>query len=299
MQDMLDLEIAGVNFTIHCGHARILQEHDPAYALFLKTERDPEALNIDIKLELNGLPDTEGLKEIFDSGQSWSLLSDGDDYFLMLKPQSFSRQALWTARFDRDITRMTIYCGEMFIKKEEGQLSVSNPFRYPLDQLLLMYILAQKEGVILHAAGVEMHDNGYVFLGKSGAGKSTLSRELFKRRHIEVLSDDRIVVRKMRNNFMAFGTPWPGEEGMAVNKSVPLSAMFFLSHGDQNKIEGINPQKAIERLLPVVSIPWYDKEIMTNILLFCDDIIANVPSYELQFKPGEEVVDVFEKFISG
>jgi hypothetical protein len=53
----------------------------------------------------------------------------------------------------------------------------------------------------------------------------------------------------------------------------------------------------LERLLPVVSIPWYDKEKMMSILSFCEDLISNIPSYELYFKPDAEVVNVIERYI--
>jgi hypothetical protein len=114
----------------------------------------------------------------------------------------------------------------------------------------------------------------------------------------EFLSDDRIIVRKMDKTFKAFGTPWPGEAGIAVNKNVALSGIFFISQASFNKIEEIKPQRAMERLLPVVSIPWYDKEVLVKILDFCEDLISNVPVYELYFKPDIEVADVFKDFVS-
>ncbi len=113
-----------------------------------------------------------------------------------------------------------------------------------------------------------------------------------------MLSDDRIIIRKMDNIFKTFGTPWPGEEGIAINKSVPLSGIFFISHGSDNRIKEIDKKEALEKLLPVTSIPWYDQEIMTKILNFCEDVISNIPAYELYFKPDFEVVDVLEKFAS-
>ena len=91
---------------------------------------------------------------------------------------------------------------------------VSNPVHYPLDQLLLMYTLAQREGALLHAAGVDIQGQGFIFPGKSGAGKSTLSRQLVVQKELEVLSDDRIVIRKIDGVFQAFGTPWPGDAGL-------------------------------------------------------------------------------------
>jgi hypothetical protein len=167
-----------------------------------------------------------------------------------------------------------------------------------VDQILLIYFLSQREGALIHAAGIDINGKGYIFPGKSGAGKTTLLKQFVAKNHKGLLSDDRIVIRKIDNNFMAFGTPWPGEGKIAVNKSVFLNGIFFITHSSVNRIEQIKPQKAFEKLLPVASIPWYDEEIMTKILSFCNDLISNIPAYELHFKPDAEVVDVFEKIVS-
>jgi len=114
-----------------------------------------------------------------------------------------------------------------------------------------------------------------------------------------MLSDDRMIVRKIDGNFKAYGTPWPGDAGIAVNKSVPLRAMLFLHRGKQNEIRELTPQQALEQLLPVASIPWYDRDVLPDILDFCDDLITNVPSYELHFRPEPGVVDLLASFAAG
>jgi hypothetical protein len=161
-----------------------------------------------------------------------------------------------------------------------------------------MYILARRQGALLHASGLYINGRGYIFPGKSGAGKSTITRQFAVRGDTGLLSDDRIVVRKIDGAFKAYGTPWPGEARIAFNKSVPLAGIFFINHGSANQIKEISPQKALARLLPVTSIPWYDREVMDKILTFCEDLISSVPIYELDFKPSVEVVDVLEQFVS-
>ena len=100
-----------------------------------------------------------------------------------------------------------------------------------------------------------MHGRGYFFPGKSGAGKSTLSRLLLGRDNIGMLSDDRVVARKIKGRFEVFGTPWAGDAEIAENKNVPLSGIFFIHHAEENMIKEIKPREAIERLMPVTSIP--------------------------------------------
>jgi len=206
---------------------------------------------------------------------------------------------LFLARANHNFTDITVYCGERLIKKTNHNTEVSSPFCYPLDQIILMYFLAHRDGALVHAAGANVYGKGYIFPGKSGAGKSTLSKQFAALQYLEILSDDRIAVRKTDTAFKAFGTPWPGEGKIAINKNVPLAGIFFISHGDYNRISEISTQKALEKLLPVVSIPWYDREIMTNILLMCENLTSGIPAYELYFKPDTGIADLFEKFITG
>ena len=56
-------------------------------------------------------------------------------------------------------------------------------------------------------------------------------------------------------------------------------------------------QVALEKLLPVTSLPWFDRKVVPQILSFCDDLITSVPIYELHFKPDAGVANLLEEFI--
>jgi hypothetical protein len=158
-----------------------------------------------------------------------------------------------------------------------------------------MYMLAGRDGALIHSSGVDFHGRGYMLSGKSGAGKSTISRRFALAGH-EVLSDDRIIVRKIDGELRMFGTPWSGEAGIAVNKDLPLHGIFFLHQGVENLIKKITPAEAMERLVPVTSIPWYDKSVLSNVLTFCGDIVSACPAYDLVFRRDIDVKAVFEDF---
>jgi serine kinase of HPr protein (carbohydrate metabolism regulator) len=161
-----------------------------------------------------------------------------------------------------------------------------------------MYILSQEQGLLVHAAGISMHDKGYIFPGRSGAGKSTLARLLASRDTASTLSDDRIIIRKRDNAFKAYGTPWPGEAGIAENVSDQLHGIFFIHHAGENRIKEVSSREALNRLLPVASIPWYDEKPMSDILKTCEDLVCTIPAYELHFTPDSSVADFLEKFLA-
>ena len=233
--------------------------------------------------------------EIFEDCGSWSMFKKGIEYSLVLNP-SLPDGPECIACFNPRFEKVTVYCGDICVVEVAGKKYVRNPFTYPLDQLLLMYALAQKKGALIHASGVEYHGRGYMFSGRSGAGKSTLSRKFALQGH-EVLSDDRIVVRKIHGDFRMFGTPWSGEAGIAQNKDLLLHSIFFLHHGEKNFIREISPAEAVEKLMPVTSIPWYDESAMTKILTFCEELVSSCPAYDLFFRPDIDLQDTFKEFI--
>jgi hypothetical protein len=244
------------------------------------------------------MPAREDLLKIYDGGQSLEVFrGEGLHERVLMMSCSDSNEPLWVARFDLDSTEVWVHCGKQLITSADGS-TVVNALQVQLDRRLVMYVLGRRKGMIVHAAGLEWGGRGYVFPGKSGAGKSTLSRLFATRSNFEMLSDDRIVLRKMGGAFRSYGTPWPGDAGFAVNKGAPLSGMFFIHKGPQNVIREISPKQALERLFHVGVIPWYEKEMLPDFLDFCEDLVTNVPVYDLHFRPDQDVVDYFREFIS-
>jgi|MudIll2142460700_1097286.scaffolds.fasta_scaffold03193_7 hypothetical protein len=294
---MVSTEIAGVLFAVAGWDCIVHQGHEPAYKDFVNDDATDTSPDISVSVMVGGLPDISGAKRIFSSDSSWSLLVKGNDNYLVLDPHAIGTGPLWVAKADLSFKTVTIFCNEQLATNEGGDLLIENPMRYPLDQILLMHYLGVRGGAILHAAGAVLKNKGYIFPGRSGAGKSTLIRQFLAKQRGEVLSDDRIVVRMVDGTFTAYGTPWPGDAAIAANKSVPLSGIFFVSHGGDNRVREISRKEAFERLLPVTSIPWYDKEMTEKLLVFCEDMVSHVPAYELYFRPNGEVVDIVGNFI--
>ena len=305
MADTIHLEIGGVEFSITNTSPVIFGEHDPAYRSFFKEGVEkgtgPDTIVIDVSLEIGEMPDLSNLERIFNSGQNWSMCKDGDIYWMIRQPPAF-KKPFWAARFNRALKEIIVFCGEKLIREEDGNKVLSNPIHYPLDQILIMYALSGREGLVIHSAGTEFHGKGFVFPGPSGAGKSTLTRLLQEAKRenplssMALLSDERMIVRKIAGRFRAYGTPWLGEAEIAQNKNMPLSAVFFLCHSKTNRVKEIAPRQALDRILKVTTIPWYDRDVMPEVLGLCEDLISRVPLFELHFTPGREVVKLLEEF---
>ncbi len=294
MPNSFVLKVAGINIGVTSQDSIAVEKSPPFYNTFLKqTFQRTDNYDMRVSLKLGSLPRLEGMDKIFDTERAWVLFEKNSEYYIEF---GHKKKPLWVARINKKYTRATVYCSERLILHKGKELLLSNPVQYPLDQILLMYMLAQRQGALFHGAGIDLQGRGWVFLGRSGAGKSTLAKLLSKQKGSQIINDDRVVVRKIDGQFRAYGTPWPGDAGFASNKSSDLAGIFFITHGENNKIKEIDQHKATEKILPVVSIPWYDAKIMNKILDFCEDLVAKVPCFTFSFKPASSALHALAQF---
>ncbi len=278
-------EIAGVRFMVD-GETPLRPFPEP-YQAFRSPVAPPGevvALPTDIRVEPDlQIPPGE---RVFSSGGSWRLDRDGEGYLLYHELPAPEGAAWWVARFPADVSRL--------------DLTIKNPgynqLTYPLDQIVLMYLLGRHGGVIVHGAGFGLDGRGIAFLGPSGAGKTTISA-LLRRGGWSPLSDDRLIVRKIGSGHRLYGTPWPGEGNIAENRSFPLERVFFLRHGAEHRLLELSPAEALRRLAAVTSIPWYDREALPGVLDTCDELIRSVRFGELTFRPDDTIPTFLEDAI--
>ncbi len=257
--------------------------------------RDDPDIKLEIRCEL--LPKIKEQNKIFDTNKLWSIYASDDGYSIALKSVN-SRQPLWIARINCSFNKGTVFLNNKLVAVSIPGKKFFNPISYPLDQILLVRYLTDKQGALFHAAGINLYGKGYIFPGISGAGKSTLSKQFITDKGATILCDDRIIIRRISNEYRAYGTPWKSDGGTATNTNAPLAGIFFLKQGPQNSIRKIQKTVAVKRLMSIISIPWYDPRSISDLLDFCDNLLNDIPVYELTFLPSSEVVDVFKEFLA-
>lgn len=252
------------------------------YESFVDVEpRPPATHEIAVTIEVGSTRLERDLPRYFDAG-SWRLYRDEDGLILVWPlPQ---RQPLWRAHLIcGPRPRVRVICNDELIDERQGRRVLQNPFVYPLDQLILTLLLPESDGLLLHAAAAQAGGRVIAFAGVSGAGKSTISRLLGTSAGIERLTDDRTVLRLAPGAVRAYGTPWAGEEEIGFAGGDPLKALAFLEKGDRLEIEQLASEKGLERLLPVVSIHWFDRDRSQRTLDLCSRLLHQVPVYRLRF----------------
>lgn len=296
MAHLTNIGIGGVNLGLWCREECQLNEPDSAYREFLgSTAGGPVAIDMRVSIELGNMPSMSGLRKIFESGEGWSMFRGTGENFAVLHP-SERKNPIWCARLVDGSNDVVIYCGEALVTRNDAGIALANPVTYPLDLILIMYFLSARKGAVLHAAAVDCNGVGLLFPGKSGAGKSTLLRHIGAEPDFKMLSDDRIVVRELDSGFAAFGTPWLGDAGICANRSVPLGGIFFVGRGETSSARRIGRGEALERLLPVTSIPWFDEEVIPEMLCLCERLVTGIPCYEFRFRPDDKAADVVKEF---
>ena len=152
-------------------------------------------------------------------------------------------------------------------------------------------ILARQGGFLVHAASAIRNGKAFLFSGVSGAGKTTISR--LAPPDATLLTDEISYVRREGNRYMACGTPFAGELGrLGENQSAPLSALFFLEKGLQNRIEPIRPTEAIQRLLRNILFFADDPELVKLVFQAACEFASVVPIHRLIFVPDQRVWDI-------
>ena len=129
----------------------------------------------------------------FDSGSVWRLYEGEGDLQFDFNTPILGHTPYKSFVIDPQFRRATLLLSHECL----GAGQWVAPLEYPLDELLIMHRLTQESAIELHGCGIVGADgSGNLFIGHSGAGKSTTARLWAAREGIEILSDDRIIVRR-------------------------------------------------------------------------------------------------------
>lgn len=282
-QEYSRIQVAGIVFSIVNAQDKQNNPLKRSYQSFISTAT-PEII---ISVSYNGLPHTVFRDNdlIFDSGGAWGLYRiDGQDAIVLgATPRGSIPHKI--AVFNKNMKQIDIYS-----KAEQlpGGL-FPNPLEYPLSEVLMIYLLSQGRGLMVHACGIDDGGRGYLFAGNSTHGKSTMA-QLWKNQAF-VLNDDRIVLRQRDGRFWMYGTPWHGDYTSVSPHGVPLHKIFFLHHEEvnsANRKDGVAPASMLlTRCFP----PLWNVKGMSFTLNFCAQLVANIDCYELGFLPDQRIID--------
>lgn len=285
IQKELKLRIADIVISVISEDKKQKFGVDGPYKYFV-TDGKPD---ISFYTHYGYIPKSKLGKKIFDTGTTWSLYQNNGRHIL----KTYSKVIILESDFKS---------GDIYIRTQGAKRKVGYPLNYPLDEVLMINLLAQERGVMIHSCGVSSKGEGLLFAGTSQMGKSTMAN-LWKKSKVQVaetrsqgqkitiFSDDRVIIQKMYRRFWIYGTPWHGDAKVCSPERAPLKKIFFLKHAKKNSVKKIEPLDAASRLI-VCSFPtFWDKKGMEFTLKFCSELAQKIPCYELGFFPNNSVLD--------
>lgn len=232
-------------------------------------------------------------KRIFKAGPLWSIFRDKKRHFIRFRfpsPLGNSFRDYKIAVFTPDFSR-----GHIYISSQLKETYLYDPLNNYLDELLMINLLSQKRGLLVHACGIEYKGKGFLFVGRSGAGKTTLARLFSNQKDITLLNDERVIIREIKGRFFIFGTPWYGELKTFSKKGVQLKNIFFIKHGFRNRLFLEDPTASLTKLLVYSFLPFWDRAQMFEVLRFSGKIVQRKPCYQLEFLADRSVVDFLKQ----
>lgn len=177
--------------------------------------------------------------------------------------------------------------------KRSGRIRQSvNP--YSIDSVLRILhtlLLAPSGGFLLHASSVVRNGKAFLFSGISEAGKTTMVR--LAPPDVAMLTDEASYVRKVGDQYIAYGTPFAGEYGEpGQNISAPIAALYLLDKAPDNRIVHVEPAEAIRRLLRNILFFADDAELVRQVFESACAFVEAVPVSQLSFFPDQRVWDL-------
>ncbi len=281
----LSVRIADITNTVVSLDPSFTMKAEGAVGKFLVHGVEPE---MKFQTRLADLSDlSPSGKMVFDSGSSWKLYQEGNTYTFQLQSRAIGPAPYKIANIDKDFTTGEVLFHRPYMTSQKAVY----PLEYPLDELLFINHLALGKGVEVHACGmVNSQGDGLLFLGQSRAGKSTTARLWGDEPDVTILSDDRIVLRKIDGILWMYGTPWHGEAGFSAPTGVPLKKVYFLEKGQKNELLPKGAAESIGRFIARSFPPFYNPVAVDFILGFFEEVVKNVPCYELRFVPDKRVI---------
>jgi hypothetical protein len=225
--------------------------------------------------------------ELFNSGSVWRLYEAGTCLQF-----DFSTPVMGDVPYKRLTVDNQFRQASLLLRNGLLDQRDTDPLEYPLDELLIMHRLTQEQAIELHGVGMVGPDGASnLFVGHSGAGKSTTARLWTSLHEVEILSDDRIIVREHDDEIFMYGTPWHGEAHFALPQRAPLQRIFVLEHGHGNVITRLTRSQMVAELFARSFVPFHRHEYVDHALSFLERVADTVPCYRYSFEPDERAVE--------
>jgi len=147
-------------------------------------------------------------------------------------------------------------------------------------------------GFMLHASSVAKDGKAYIFAGTPGSGKSTVVK---LSRNYHPLADDSTIVRRWRNKFFVFSSPFYEKEKIKkANLVFPLRGVYFVIKHRRDYLTKLSPSLAVKKLI-VNARPYLSDEFLQKAFPIATELVESTPCYTLHFKKSSSFWEVIDE----
>lgn len=183
-------------------------------------------------------------------------------------------------------TEMKLSVSDEYIKRllskmtEETTIEQAEEFAY--SSAFNRSIIAHN-AVFVHSSAILYEGGAYLFSAPSGVGKSThtkLWKEAFGDK-VQIINDDKPIVRIFDDKCIVYGTPFDGGSGIANNLSAPLKAIVFIERGESNSIRKADIPEILSQLY-FSTVHHLNKDLADKMLTNFENLINHCDFYILK-----------------
>lgn len=166
-----------------------------------------------------------------------------------------------------------------------------------LSLLSLEKLMLKHNAMILHSAYMCKAEKAVLFSAPSETGKSTQADLWEKYRGTRTINGDRSLLIREQDGWHAFGWPVCGSSGICCNEEYPVQAIVMLHQARENQVEKLTGFQAVQKLMAQITINMWNAEFQIKIMDMIEELIAEVPVYELGCDISKEAVECLEKVL--
>lgn len=160
-------------------------------------------------------------------------------------------------------------------------------------------ILPLYDAFVLHSATFDVDGTGIAFSAPSGTGKTThLNRwKSYLGNKLKIVNGDKPIVRFIDNKPIAYGTPWCGKEKMGSNTKTELKHICFIERNEDNFVESLTKEKAVERILNQVYMPINNPLATLKTMELIDKLLSSCSLWIIHCNKDENAGEIAYKGI--
>ncbi len=151
----------------------------------------------------------------------------------------------------------------------------------------------------LHCAYTEYRDRAILFSAPSETGKTTQAGLWEQYRGARQVNGDKGLLQKTDVGWLVNGWPVCGTSKICYNETLPIQAIVMLRQAKENTVMRLSPMQAFMKMYSQLTVNSWNREQVSHASDLLEDLIAQIPVYELGCTISEEAVDVLDAALYG